>query len=148
MRITRRWMVLVIAGLVIAALAGVGRMSAQAPDDPVVRRIIELGTNYIPWAYLLPHTSWSVPRGKKPWVEISSAGLGKPDPLAKLGPHHGNVAALKDLIAAVASDGKPQADLADARAGLEMIVGVFESHRQGTAVSFPLSNRQDPLALL
>ena len=44
MRITRRWTVLVIAGLVIGALAGVGRMSAQAPDDPVVRRIIELGT--------------------------------------------------------------------------------------------------------
>jgi len=110
--------------------------------------IIELGTNYIPWAYLLPHPSWSVPRGKKPWVEISSAGLGKPDPLAKLGPHHGNVEALKDLIAAVQHDGKPQADLADARAGLEMIVGVFESHRQGTAVSFPLTNRQDPLGML
>jgi predicted dehydrogenase len=110
--------------------------------------IIDLGTNYIPWAYLLPHPSWSVPRGKKPWVEISSTGLGKPDPLAKLGPHHGNVEALKDLIAAVASDGKPRADIAAARAGLEMIVGVFESQRQGTPVSFPLSNRQDPLALL
>jgi predicted dehydrogenase len=110
--------------------------------------IIELGTNYIPWAYLLPHTSWSVPRGKKPWVEITSAGLGKPEPLAKLGPHHGNVEALKDLIAAVASDGKPKADIADARAGLEMIVAVFESQRQGRPVSFPLTNRQDPLGML
>jgi len=110
--------------------------------------VIELGTNYLPSAYLLPHTSWSMPRGKKKWLEITSAGLDKPEPLKGAGPHQGNVAALRDLIAAVEKDGKPVADIGEARTGLEMIVAAFESQRQGKLVAIPLANRQDPLASL
>ncbi len=110
--------------------------------------VIELGTNYMPPAFLLPHTSWSMPRGKKKWIEITSAGVDKPEPLKGAGPHEGNVAALKDLIAAVEKDGTPLADIAAARTGLEMIVAPFESQRQGKPVPIPLANRQDPLASL
>jgi predicted dehydrogenase len=110
--------------------------------------VIELGTNYMPPAFLLPHTSWSMPRGKKKWLEITSAGVDKPEPLKGAGPHEGNVAALRDLIAAVEKGGKPLADIAAARTGLEMIVAPFESQRQGKPVPIPLANRQDPLASL
>jgi len=44
MRFTRTWTFIVAAGLVVGVLAGTGRLAAQAPDDPVVRKIIELGT--------------------------------------------------------------------------------------------------------
>ena len=110
--------------------------------------VIELGTNYMPPAYLLPHTSWSVPRGKKNWLEITSAGLGKAEPLKEVAPHHGNVAAVKDLIEAVEKDGKPVADITDARLALEMVVAVFESQRQGKPVAFPLANRKEPLSMI
>ncbi len=110
--------------------------------------VIEMGTNYTPPAFLLPHTSWSVPRGKKNWIEITSAGLGKPEPMTETTPHHGNVAAVKDLIQAVENNGKPLADITDARTALEMVVAVFESQRLGQPVQFPLANRKDPLAMM
>jgi hypothetical protein len=37
--------------------------------------------------------------------------LGKPETLKKTTPHDGNVAAVKDLIAAVEKDGQPVADI-------------------------------------
>ncbi len=111
--------------------------------------IIELGTNYMPPAFLLPDTSWSVPRGKnKKWLPVTSAGLDKPEPLKDGTPHHGNIEAVKDLIDAVEKDRKPLADITGARTAMEMIVGVFESQRQGGPVTLPLKNRTDPLAAL
>lgn len=107
--------------------------------------VIEMGTNYLPFAFFLPHTSWSHPRAKKDWIPISTAGLGKPEPLAGAGPHDGNVAAVKDIIEAIQSDRQPVAHLANARAGLEMIVGVFASHLSGRPVTLPLAERGDPL---
>jgi hypothetical protein len=38
--------------------------------------------------------------------------------------------------------------LEEARINLEMIVAVFESHRTGGLVSFPLKNRANPLSIL
>jgi predicted dehydrogenase len=110
--------------------------------------VVEMGTNYMPWAYFLPHTSWSQPRAKKNWFEISSAGVGKPEPLKDATPHHGNVAAVKDLIEAVEKDRKPVADITDARTALEMVAAVFESQRRLQPVSLPLENRKDPLSML
>jgi predicted dehydrogenase len=110
--------------------------------------VIEMSTNYMPPASLLPHTSWSVSRGKKNWVEITSAGLGKPETLKDVTPHHGNVLAVKDLIEAVVKDRQPIADITDARTALEMVVAVFESQRRGTPVKIPLENRKDPLSTL
>ena len=108
--------------------------------------VIEMGTNYMPFAFFLPHTSWSQPRAKKEWIPISTAGPGKPEPLAGAGPHQGNVAAVKDIIEAIETDRQPVANLADARAGLEMIVAVFASHLAGRPVNLPLAERGDPLA--
>jgi predicted dehydrogenase len=108
--------------------------------------VIEFGTNYMPGAWFLPHTSWSAPRSKKGWLEITSAGAGKPETLKKTTPHDGNVAAVKDLIAAVEHDGKPMADITEARTALEMVVAVFESQRLGKPATIPLACRTDPLA--
>lgn len=113
--------------------------------------VIELGTNYLPAAFFLPHTSWSTPRSKKEWIPITSAGLGKPEPLTldnPAGEHAANAAAVKELVAAVEQDRKPEVDITDARAILEMIVAVIESQRLGKPVDFPLANRQDPFGML
>jgi hypothetical protein len=56
--------------------------------------------------------------------------------------------AVLDLIEAIENDRQPKSSMYDARAATEMIVGVFESHRVGSPVMFPLENRKNPLAML
>jgi len=98
--------------------------------------------------YFLPDASWSPGRSRKVWLPISSAGVGKSEPLENRGLPGGNVLAVNDLIAAIDEDRQPLASIYDARLATEMIVAVFESQRQGGPVGFPLANRQNPLTML
>lgn len=110
--------------------------------------IVEMGTGYMPPAVFLPDSSWSPGRTGKAWVAVSSAGVGQPEPLKEVSSHAGNMAAASDLIDAVENDRQPKASLDEARTATEMIVAVFESHRQGGPVKMPLDNRRNPLAML
>lgn len=111
--------------------------------------IIELyDPGYLPTVHLLEDSSWSPGRTRKRWAPVSSAGLGKPEPLKNGGLHAGNVLAARDLIAAVEAGRKPAASIHEARTAMEMIVGVFESHRIGGPVPLPLKNRKNPLTML
>jgi predicted dehydrogenase len=110
--------------------------------------VIEMGTGYLPPVHFLPDSSWAPGKTGKAWIPVSSAGVGQPEPLADGGLHAGNVLAVKDLIAAVEEDRQPDGSIYEGRTAVEMIVAVFESHRVGGPVSFPLENRQNPLTLL
>ncbi|MBM4031429.1 MAG: Gfo/Idh/MocA family oxidoreductase [Planctomycetes bacterium] len=110
--------------------------------------ILEIYTGYLPAVNLLPDPSWSPGRTGKKWLPVSSAGVDKPEPLKDGGLGAGNVAAVKDLIAAIEGGRQPECNIAEARAATEMIVAAFESHRLGTPVPFPLKNRQNPLTML
>ncbi|HUT32575.1 MAG TPA: Gfo/Idh/MocA family oxidoreductase [Planctomycetota bacterium] len=110
--------------------------------------ILEIYTGYLPPVSFLPDPSWSPGRTGRKWLPVTSAGVDKPEPLKDGGLHGGNVAAVKDLIAAVEGDRQPESSLAEARAATEMIVAVFESQRLGGPVPFPLKNRQNPLTML
>ena len=111
--------------------------------------VIKMTTGYLPSASLLPDGSWSPARTGKQWIPISSNGLGQAETLKDGGLHAGNILAIRDLIDAVEEDRDPEASIHDARTATEMIVALFESHRQGGArVAFPLSNRDNPLAQL
>ena len=105
-------------------------------------------TGHIPDVYFLPDPSWSPGRSGKKWIRVTTAGIGKPEPLPNTGLHGGNILAVRDLIRAIETDGQPLTDIYAARTATEMIVSVFESHRQGKPVSFPLENRKNPLTLL
>jgi len=97
----------------------------------------------------LPDPLWSPGRSGKEWIPVSSAGIGKAESGEDQLTHHkGNVLAVKDLIAAIEQDRQPLANLQEARTNLEMIVAVFESHRTGGMVSFPLKNRKNPFTML
>jgi predicted dehydrogenase len=96
----------------------------------------------------LPDPSWSPGRTGKKWVPVTSAGVGKPEPLKDGGLGGGNVFAVRDLIAAVEGDRQPECHIGEVRTATEMIVAVFESHRLGAPVTFPLKNRQNPLTML
>ena len=105
-------------------------------------------TGHLPECFYLRDSSWSPGRSKKQWVPISSAGVGKPEPLKDLGLHGGNLRAIGDLIAAIEEDRQPAASMYAARSAWEMVVAVFESHRTGGPVTLPLKNRQNPLGML
>lgn len=112
------------------------------------RGVIEVYTGYLNPAYILKDPSWSPARSGAQWLTVTSAGIGKPEPLQGEGLHGGNVSAVNDLIAAIEQDRRPDGDMYDALAATEMIIAVFESHRAGGPVSLPLKNRRNPLSKL
>ncbi|MDA0834355.1 MAG: Gfo/Idh/MocA family oxidoreductase [Planctomycetota bacterium] len=110
--------------------------------------IIEFFTGYLTPAFILRDSSWSPGRSGKGWERISSQGIGKPETESGAGLGGGNIAAVHDLIDCIENDGTPKCSMYDARATVEMIAAVFESHRQQKPVAFPLENRENPLASL
>ena len=94
--------------------------------------------------YILKNASWSTSRGDGQWLPISSYAnsdevQSKPQ---------GNEAAVLDLMAAIETGRQPISNIYNARAATEMIAAVFESHRVGRPVTFPLQNRRNPLTML
>ena len=112
--------------------------------------VINLRCDQEPAAYLMAGSPFHPVPEPRTWIPISSAGPGKPEPIAGLGKLlSSHVLPGRDLIAALREDRDP---LCSASAGgmiVEMITAVFESHRLGGArVPLPLKTRQNPLALL
>jgi hypothetical protein len=79
---------------------------------------------------------------------VTSAGVGKPEPLTDRGLALGNEWIARDLIEAVEKDRQPLGSMYDGRAALEMILAVYESHRRKGPVALPLEERRHPLSLL
>jgi predicted dehydrogenase len=112
------------------------------------RGVVQLTTGSLPAAYFLDDPSWFPGRSKVAWKEITSAGIGKPEPLKDGGLHLGNEWIARDLMEAIEKDRQPVGSMYDGRAALEMILAVYESHRLRGPVALPLKNRQHPLTLL
>ncbi len=110
--------------------------------------ILAMNTGYLPSASWLPDPSWTPARTGKRWIPITSGGPGQPETLENGGLHAGNVLASQDLIAAIEDNRSPESSLEAARTTTEMIVSIFESHRVGKKVYFPLQNRKNPLSEL
>jgi predicted dehydrogenase len=110
--------------------------------------ILEVGTGYLPRAKILLDASWSPGQTGTAWADVSSKGVGEPEPLEDLGIHGGNVLIARDLIRSMEEDRQPLGSIYEARAATEMIAAVFESHRQGRPVKLPLENRGNALVLL
>lgn len=110
--------------------------------------VLQLTTGSLPDCYLLEDPSWTPGKSKAAWQPITSAGVGKPEPLTDNSLLAGNVWIAQDLLAAIEGDRQPLGSLYDGRAALEMILAVYESHRAGGVVDLPLKNRKHPLTML
>jgi predicted dehydrogenase len=110
--------------------------------------VIQIGFGILPPAYLCEDPGGFFGKSKAPWKEITSAGVGKPEPLSAKELENGNILIANDLIAAIENDRSPLDGLADGRAALEMILAVYESHRLERPVELPLKNRKHPLAAM
>ena len=110
--------------------------------------VLTLRTGSLPPVHFLPDPSWSPGRSGEKWIEVTSGGLGKPEPLEGKGAHLGNVLAMKDLIECIETGREPKGSLRDGRAALEMILAIYASHREGGPVNIPLRERRHPLSLM
>jgi predicted dehydrogenase len=108
--------------------------------------VIHVGYGAFPPAYLCEDPSWMPGKSKAPWQEISSAGVGKPEPLKPGDYGNGNIWIVEDLLAAIKEDRPPVCSLADGAAAVEMVLAVYESNKLDRPVEFPLKNRKHPLA--
>jgi predicted dehydrogenase len=81
------------------------------------------------------------------WETLQPDPLPAPEgaPAGASGMHAANQVLVRDLLAAVESGRAPRSSGHDARAALEMIMGVYASHIQGGRVSLPLAQREHPL---
>lgn len=108
--------------------------------------IIEILTGYLPAAHFLADPTWSPGRSGAKWEKITSAGVGKPEPLNDGGLDAGNDLAVADLLQAIDEDRQPECNMYEGRMTVEMITGVFASHFAGKPVELPLKERGSPLA--
>jgi predicted dehydrogenase len=107
--------------------------------------VIYMGTGSLPPVLFLDDPSW-MPGAKANWQPITSAGVGQPEPLKDTGIDLGNKLIVADLMDAIEKDREPLGSIRDGRAALEMILAVYESHKQEKPVDLPMKNRRHPLA--
>ncbi|QDT66869.1 Gfo/Idh/MocA family protein [Calycomorphotria hydatis] len=112
--------------------------------------VILLRIDQNPFAYLIPGNPFDPAVKSRDWIPISTSGVGKPEERPKeVAAVANHVAAVTDLIDAVDNSREPKCSGADAALTVEMICGVFESHRHGgQRIEFPLKVRENPLNLM
>ena len=109
------------------------------------RGVIELIEGTLPSVQYLGDPSWSPGRSGARWQHVSSAGIGKPEPLK--GPRYQarHTLGILDLLDAIESGREPSCGMHEGRGVVEMIAACFESHRIGAPVQLPLKSRANPL---
>ena len=112
------------------------------------RGVIELLEGTMPSVKFLGDGSWSPGRSGTMWQDVSTAGIGEAEPLQGKPYQARHLLAIRELISAIEENRDSIGGIESARAGVEMIMAVFESHRQGGPVSLPLENRLHPLSML
>ncbi|MBK8036650.1 MAG: Gfo/Idh/MocA family oxidoreductase [Verrucomicrobiaceae bacterium] len=112
--------------------------------------VIDFRIDQEPVAHLRPGSPFQPNLKASPWLPITTAGIGKPEPIANLGKKlSSHETAGLDLIAAIHENRAPLCDAVQGRQTIEMICAVFESHRlNGQRVPLPLKTRVNPLTLL
>lgn len=110
--------------------------------------LVDFRIDVEPLAHFVPGNPFQPTSEPRPWIPISSAGIGKPEPIADLKTQVANhILPARDLIAAIEQDRPTLCSAEDGRVTLEMITAVFASHvEKGARVGIPLGSREHPLA--
>ena len=112
--------------------------------------IIDLRVDVEPLAHIMVGSPFQMAKEHRPWTPITSAGIGKPEPLENLSRKilDHQMGAI-DLLAAMRENREPLCSARDGRTIVEMICAVFESQRlNGQRVTLPLKTRGNPLGML
>jgi predicted dehydrogenase len=110
--------------------------------------LIDLRVDQTPLAHLVPGNPFQPVEEPRPWIPITTAGPGKPEPIADLGRRvMSHATGARDLIAAIQENRAPLCSGADARVTVEMVSAILASHvRNGERVTFPLTVPENPLS--
>jgi predicted dehydrogenase len=110
--------------------------------------LIDLRIDVTPVAHLVPGNPFRPAVDPRPWVPVSSAGPGRPEPIPDLrAAVAGHLTAARELIAAIRESRQPLCGPADGRLTVEMACAALASHvRGGARVEWPLTTRTNPLA--
>jgi predicted dehydrogenase len=112
--------------------------------------IVDINCDRLPLAYLVPGNPFQPTSESRPWIAITSAGPGQPEPrddLDETVSHH--VGPVHDLIESMRSDRQPLCGVYEGAMTVEMICAVFASHRESSkSVAIPLEARGNELARL
>lgn len=108
--------------------------------------LIDFRIDVEPLAHFVPGNPFQPTNEPRPWIPISSAGIGKPEPMADLKTQVANhILPARDLIAAIEQNRPTLCSAEDGRVTVEMITAVFASHvREGARVALPLASREHP----
>jgi len=108
--------------------------------------IIAIACDRQPLAYLVPGNPFRPTSKPRPWVPVTSAGPGQPEPIENIHDligHH--QAPARDLVQAITEDRQPLCNVYEGAMTVEIICSVFASHREGgRAVAIPLAERAHP----
>lgn len=112
--------------------------------------IVDFRIDVEPLAHFLPGNPFRPVKEPRVWQPITTGGIGQPEPIANLGKNvGGHLTAAADLISAIRENREPLCNGEEGRTTVEVVAGVFESHRLGGArVALPLADRGNPLAKL
>ena len=110
--------------------------------------IIEIQENVLPEIWILQDSCWNTGRSGQQWKRVSSAGIDKPEPLTDPKFKRRHHVPIENLLSCIRQHSEPMCGMYEGRRIIEMIAAVFESHRVGGPVSFPLQTRENPLALM
>ena len=112
------------------------------------RGIISIRNDRFPLAHFVPGNPFLATDPPRPWIPITSAGPGKPEPLENLNHlvgHH--IYLVQDLLTSIEQDRQPICGVQEAAMTVEMVNAVFASHVAGSrAVPIPLEERDNALA--
>jgi predicted dehydrogenase len=109
--------------------------------------VVQIHIGPDPRIYYLADPVWSPGRSGAAWQPLPDAPSSA-DPSGLSGQEANNKRLVEDLIRAVETGGQPAASIYEARAVLEMVMGVYTSHLSGTRAMFPLKDRRHPLGSL
>jgi predicted dehydrogenase len=125
-----------------------GRPSRYGLQVHGSKGVLELLEGTLPSVKVLLDSGWSPGQSGKAWQPVSSAGVGKPEPLT--GPQYRarHTLAILDFLDAIETNRQPKCGVLEARGITEMIAACFESARVGDRVELPLKTRENPLALM
>ena len=112
--------------------------------------ILAIRNDRQPFAYWVPGNPLGPTRESRPWIPFTTAGPGKEESnLKAVEAVHNHITPTRDLVRAIHEDRQPLCNVHEGAMTVEMICGVFESHRQGgKAVTIPLKERGNALAKL
>lgn len=105
--------------------------------------VLAMTMSALPTVKLLESVTWSPEPGAPGWTVFASTTESEPAKEAL-----GNRLIAQDLIRAIETDTATRCGPRDGRWTLEMIMGIYESHRLNKPVDLPLDNRRHPLSLL